>query len=292
MNDFFKNISNAFTERAKSPFYSTIIFSWLLWNWRIVFVILFTSKFNLEGQNLSDFITSNYYTYWNCYIGPLITATIFLFILPQIDLLILKYTEELKGKRRDIRIEKGRKHKVDGDTYYDLKFDFENLKSQVLTFEKDVKKEQAISNERSNEIKKLRSELSESTKLVTVKENDFRILNDRYNDVLSRDKTVIFQGRWQLEYTRPQDTKPTIEDFEIISNQYVIIRNNHREHKFDIKYFYYDSDSQRVHFLKYLVNRTTEDKDCSNDLNIVNKDLWEGTENYSTSVTYRRIKPT
>ncbi len=290
MNDFFKNISNAFSERAKSPFYSTIIFSWLLWNWRIIFVVLFTSKFNLQGQNLTDFIVSNYYNYCNCYLGPLLTSGIFLFALPQLDLLILKYTEELKGKRRDIRIEKGRKHKVDGNTYYDLKLDYENLKSEVITFEKDVKKEQSISQEKSNVIEKLRSELSDKARLVDLKENDFRTLNDKYNEVLNRNKTVVFQGRWQLEFRGPNDNTSTIENFEILSNQYIVIRNNEREHKFDIKYFYYDLDSKRVSFLKYLVNRKTPDKDCSNDLSIVNNDLWEGYENNSISVTYRRIK--
>src|SRR6185312_3890909 len=286
MNDFFKNISNAFSERAKSPFYSTIIFSWLLWNWRIIFVILFTSKFNLQGQNLSDFITSNYYNW------PLITATIFLFVLPQIDLLILKYTEEVKGKRRDVRIEKGRKHKVDGDTYYDLKLEYENLKSEVLTFEKDVKKEQSISKEKSNEIERLGSEIFEKNRTLKLKQDEFDQINERYNKVANRDKTSIFQGRWQVEFRGPNDQISSIEDFEIRGNQYIIIRNNKEEHKFDIKYFYYDLDSNRVHFLKYLVNRKTPDKDCANDLNIRNNDLWDGYENDSISVTYRRIRPT
>ncbi len=60
--------------------------------------------------------------------------------------------------------------------------------------------------------------------------------------------------------------------------------------KFKIKLFDYDPQYEKVSFVKYLIQRNTGEKDCINELRIIDKDRFEGMENDNIKVTYTRVK--
>src|SRR5579864_8807723 len=112
MSDWIKNISSPLSERAKSPFYGSFIVTWLIWNWRILFVIFFTSKFDLKGMNLSDFILKDYLNIDDGLWIPLAFTAGYLIILPWIDYLIIWYTEWIKRLKMDRKIAVSKTHSI------------------------------------------------------------------------------------------------------------------------------------------------------------------------------------
>lgn len=74
-----KSIGNILNERIYSPFYGAFIVSWLIWNWKIIYLTLFISEKTIKGSKIS-FIETNY-----CDINVLITypllSTLFIILI-------------------------------------------------------------------------------------------------------------------------------------------------------------------------------------------------------------------
>jgi len=59
LDDIKKSLNEIIYERTTSPLYGTLIISWLIWNWRIVYLTFFISEKKIT-KNKIDFILSNY----------------------------------------------------------------------------------------------------------------------------------------------------------------------------------------------------------------------------------------
>lgn len=76
-----KSINAIFEERVSSPFYGTLIVSWLIWNWKIVYLTFFVDQSKLKETKV-DFIIHNYNDVWHLVYLPLISTFVLLTIIP------------------------------------------------------------------------------------------------------------------------------------------------------------------------------------------------------------------
>lgn len=89
LDEIRKSINAILYERVTSPFYGTLIISWLAWNWKIVYVTFFVSadKVDCSGYltaNCSkiDYILEHCTNPWNLIYWPLISLVGLLVIMP------------------------------------------------------------------------------------------------------------------------------------------------------------------------------------------------------------------
>lgn len=80
-DDIKKSISAILYERTTSPLFGTFIISWLVFNWKIVYLTLFISEDKIEVNKI-DYITTNYNNEWNLIWYPLISTFLLITIIP------------------------------------------------------------------------------------------------------------------------------------------------------------------------------------------------------------------
>ena len=76
-----KSIQGILTQRISSPFYGTLIVSWLLWNWKIIYLTFFVSE-KIIKQNKIDYINTNYSNFNHLVLFPLISTIVILTLIP------------------------------------------------------------------------------------------------------------------------------------------------------------------------------------------------------------------
>jgi hypothetical protein len=54
-----KSIQSILYQRVSSPFYGTSIVSWLIWNWKVIYLTIFVSEKIIKKSKI-DFIVDNY----------------------------------------------------------------------------------------------------------------------------------------------------------------------------------------------------------------------------------------
>jgi hypothetical protein len=81
MEEIKKSISAILYERTTSPLFGTLIFSWLLWNWKIPYLSFFVSESKLKINKI-EYIITNYNDSHYLITYPLISTFILLTIIP------------------------------------------------------------------------------------------------------------------------------------------------------------------------------------------------------------------
>ncbi len=104
MDDIKKSFNAILYERTTSPFYGTLIVSWFVWNWKIVYLTIFISEDQLNTDKIS-YITENFCDGLNLILYPLISTVLLLTIVPFISngaywlsLRFIKWRREQKNK--------------------------------------------------------------------------------------------------------------------------------------------------------------------------------------------------
>lgn len=124
-----KSVESILTQRLSSPFYGTLIISWLIWNWKIIYLTIFISEDNITGTKI-DYIIKNYNDIWHIVWFPLISTVLLLTVIPLVTnhayWLDLIYTNWRETKKQSVEMK------------------------QLLTLEQSVKlREQIINLEKS-----------------------------------------------------------------------------------------------------------------------------------------------
>lgn len=76
-----KSVESILSQRLTSPFYGTLIISWLIWNWKIIYLTFFVSENNITGNKI-DYILENCNDTWHLVYYPLISTAAILLLLP------------------------------------------------------------------------------------------------------------------------------------------------------------------------------------------------------------------
>ena len=76
-----KSISSILYERTSSPFYGTLILSWILWNWKILYLTFFISEDKITTDKIT-YIVDNFSKTENLITNPIISSVIILTLIP------------------------------------------------------------------------------------------------------------------------------------------------------------------------------------------------------------------
>ena len=76
-----KSFNSILYERTTSPFYGTLILSWIIWNWRIIYLTFFISEDIIEGNKI-DFIITNFSDFHHLITFPLISTAALIILIP------------------------------------------------------------------------------------------------------------------------------------------------------------------------------------------------------------------
>jgi len=119
MSDITTSIKEIFNERISSPFYGSLIVSWLLWNWKIPYVTFIVDQDKLgtiekiKGTatitepivNKIDYILNNCNNIYHLTLFPLLSAIIIIWLLPWVTNKACEITDIWDKKRIDKRNE-------------------------------------------------------------------------------------------------------------------------------------------------------------------------------------------
>lgn len=84
MSDLTTSIKEIFNERISSPFYGSLIISWLIWNWEIPYVTFFVDGDKLNVNKI-EYITTNCNNLWVLIALPLLSTALILLGIPYLS---------------------------------------------------------------------------------------------------------------------------------------------------------------------------------------------------------------
>lgn len=159
LDDFRKSINSILYERMTSPLYGTLAISWLIWNWKIVYLTLFVSEKNICGTKI-DYILANYNNPHILLTGPLVSTLVLITAMPLVSngayWLSLIYDKWKYDKKNEVE------------------------KSKLLNLEQSIK---------------IRNEIAEQedrfNKLISAKDTDIGILRKQVSDLTTTNNNNI-----------------------------------------------------------------------------------------------------
>ncbi|ADV50459.1 hypothetical protein Celal_3185 [Cellulophaga algicola DSM 14237] len=81
MDEIKKSISAILHERTTSPLFGTLIFSWVIWNWKIVYLTFFVSESKISLTKV-EYIVVNYCDFNSLITYPILSSLALLTIVP------------------------------------------------------------------------------------------------------------------------------------------------------------------------------------------------------------------
>jgi hypothetical protein len=85
MSDLTDSFKDIFKERISSPFYGSLIVSWLLWNWKIPYVTFFIDQSRLgDSTNKIDYILKHCDSAWYLVVFPLLSTAVIVLLMPYV----------------------------------------------------------------------------------------------------------------------------------------------------------------------------------------------------------------
>lgn len=100
-----KSISAILYERLTGPFYGTLIISWLIWNWKVVYATFFVSEDKLSEsriQYVSNLLTNKDFVFYYPIISTIILILVVPFIANGAYWVSLKFDNWKRNKRNTI----------------------------------------------------------------------------------------------------------------------------------------------------------------------------------------------
>lgn len=208
VRDLYASFRQTSLERVKSPFLGAFVFSWLGFNWQIL-SILFFSKKDIE-QKIE--IINKSYDVGNYLLGPILTTSLIVIFLPQINKLITKIQDKpnsdtielsLSSKIRIAELQQSiaeieaRKKLADKKEERNIEEGIENIKAKLqMTIDQLNEKNEEVQNIQTSNtdlqgrIAKAESKLtveqeskSELQKELTIEKESYRILANKTLDI-------------------------------------------------------------------------------------------------------------
>ena len=178
-----KEVFSSLSERFKNPFYSVFVSSWLIINWRIVF-ITFSSHYSTDDKldKISKIIHEYQFSVWL----PLLVAILFFFGYKWIELGAASYNSWLKKLRENNELKLMGKHSVQGSEFLEITKKLEDLNRNYIEL-------RGVKAQNEFDIIELEKSLNEKTDLI--KTLNQTILDKPY---LENKENLI--GEWVVKY--------------------------------------------------------------------------------------------
>lgn len=143
-------------ERVTSPFFGTLMTSWLIWNWKIIYLTFFVSESEIKGTKI-DFIGSNYSDINLLVTFPLLSTVVLLTIIPFVSNGAFWLSLKFKKWRTDQKNEIEKKQLLTLEQSVALRSE---VRGKELEFEKVIEKKALEEKLLKTEIEELRERLS------------------------------------------------------------------------------------------------------------------------------------
>lgn len=306
MEDYLKSIKAILYDRITSPFYGTLIISWLLWNWEIPYVTFFVSESKICGTKI-HYIIENCGNLNNLLLFPLISTVFLILVIPFVSNGAFWITHKFDTWRINKRNE------LDNKQLLTLAHSIA-LRTEMLELEGKIEKQL---NSKDLEIKQLNGQIENfvnlvsekeklifdhegeviaSQELVSGKDNEIKVLVQKNEELEMRilsneDPFPIFpdlrhylSGKWLNEYTI--DGKTTKEKFELKNGNEYYINNILTFRIIDIRILYSDNFTPILEFNKHDVKNPN--RNLINRIDISINDLFKGFEE-GNPIQYTRI---
>lgn len=299
MEDYFKSIKSVLYDRISSPFYGTLIISWLIWNWKIPYVTFFVSE-KYIGYSKIDFITnclnvSHSITY------PILSAAVLILIMPFLTNGAFWISHKFDIWRNNKRNELDKNVLLTLEQSLDLRNQIDHLKLEfakiVNTKEEDIKLEKqkydilSISlTKKDEEIdilksdkNKLEQDISYNVEVITNQNYELTSLRKQKRfDIIFIDE--FLNGVWINHHKYPNGIEDT-ENLEIRNgNEYYV--NNILEFKLEFIEFNLTKEIKEILFEK--VSQKEPNKILKNKLTIINENKLIGLEGDNIQIEYTR----
>jgi hypothetical protein len=148
-----KSINSIFSDRISSPFYGTLIVSWLIWNWKIVYLTFFIDQDQIAGNKI-EFIQTHYSDIHVLVTFPILSTIVLLTVLP----FITNGAFWLDTVFTTWRI--NQKNKIEGKQLLTIEQSI-RLRTEIRELEESIEK---LLEKKNEEIKMLKQELELKSK--------------------------------------------------------------------------------------------------------------------------------
>lgn len=194
INDFKKSIDSILYERVTSPFWGAIIISWIVCNWKIIYLTFFVSEDSIQLNKL-EYINQNLNpNFYSLLVLPLLVTAFVLLILPFISNRI--YWIHLRFRNWKVL----KKREVEQTITLSMKESLE-IRSELLKQEEKIQKLNMQKDQRIVELNKQLNDLQGVSdnlrdENIAIKTENSKLINQR-NQVQEReDYTKVFSGDW------------------------------------------------------------------------------------------------
>ncbi len=170
-----KSINATLHERLTSPLFGSFILSWLIWNWKIIYLTFFIDSKLLNHTKIC--IIENQYSDLDYLIFyPLLSTILLITIIPFISVGAFWVTSKFNSMKLKIKQENDNKQLLNIEQSLTIREEINNLKE----------KHQVIFNEKDSEINKLKAQLkivkdNNSNHLKTIEANNDELSSNREN---------------------------------------------------------------------------------------------------------------
>lgn len=201
-----KSLSSIFEERITSPFFGSFIFSWLIWNWKIIYLTIFVSQDNITPSNKIDYILNNYSNWWHLLVFPFLSAIFLVTVVPWFSNRLFKIYLFYEKQRTTWREESDSKRRLTIENSAQI---LNDALEQELKHQKQIELKNSdikIANEQIDRLAADKLKVQEQLIEIDKKSKEFRILyagygkDEKYSDVT---KTVIellaTKGKFQVK---------------------------------------------------------------------------------------------
>lgn len=147
ISEFRKSIQSVLYERISSPFSGAFFFSWCVWNWKLLYYLLFADEIVIDRIT---FVETHYINIKNGLLYPFLSTIFLIIIFPFIATGAYWVWLKFKSWQYDLRNKVENKQLLSFEKSIELR---EEIRNQEIRFDK-------INQNKDNEIKFLKEELS------------------------------------------------------------------------------------------------------------------------------------
>ncbi len=178
-----KSIAAILYERTTSPLFGSLIISWSLINWKIIYLTLFMEAYETRPYSKMEYIVNNLSDPWFIYCLPLISTGVLVTIVPFVS----NGSYYLNQKFRQWRV--NQKNKIEGETLI--------TKEQYVQIQKEIARKDSefkdTLTKRQDDIKTAMAEIDNHRQAIKTSENDkqqFKVIQAIYGAYADRWKDV------------------------------------------------------------------------------------------------------
>lgn len=191
-----KSINSILYERMTSPLYGTLIITWLIWNWKIVYLTLFVSEDQIEGDKIT-YIVHHYCDLWTLIYWPLISTVAIIVLIPFISNGAYWLTLKFNLWRHDQKI------KIENNQVLSIEQSIE-LRTEMANMEARFKESLNSKDEQVKSLLAQISQLNEEAKQLQMEKNRLRILkatygtNEKFTEVTTQLQGLVKDNRLKV----------------------------------------------------------------------------------------------